>query len=264
MLSAILIMALLGLFLGLGLSFSAKLFQQDEDKVDREKVLNVLPGINCGLCGYAGCAGYAEAISKNEAGYGLCIPGGAEVKEKIAGLLGKEVAETSKKTAEVACNGGLDSTEKYEYFGVPTCSAAHLAFSGPKDCRYACLGYGDCFKVCPFGAIYMNKKKLPVIIKEKCTACQQCIKACPKNIIRLTEYLPKHFIYCSSHDKAAVVRKYCKVGCIGCGLCVKACPFDAIELKNNLAVIDPLICTNCNQCVEKCPTNSILFSIERS
>jgi electron transport complex protein RnfB len=165
----------------------------------------------------------------------------------------------SRHLARVACGGGHRCRDRYQYFGVATCQSAMLLGGGPKACRFGCIGLGDCARACPQHAIRMNDQGLPDVDRDRCNECGECVPACPKSIVHLTEYLPRHYIFCSSTDRASVVRSVCPAGCIGCGLCVKACPYEAIEMKNNLAVILPDKCTNCAICVDKCPTRCIHF-----
>lgn len=245
--------------LAAGLGFAARAFKVERDeRID--KVEDVLPGANCGGCGYAGCSSFAEAVVKGEAEIDGCPVGGDEVVEKIASILGEESSSGEKQVARVLCQGGLKETKKTsEYRGIKRCQAADAVGGGSKACQYGCLGFGDCADVCPFDAITINENGLPEVDPEKCTGCGKCVEACPQGIIKLASISAQNNILCSSHASGKKVRKICEVGCIGCGLCARTCPVDAIQMEDNLAVIDYEQCVNCSLCAEKCPTGAIQF-----
>jgi len=247
----------MGLLFGLFLALASKKFAVSVDS-RLENILKILPGSNCGACGFAGCRGMAEALLRGDPGAISCPAISEEAAYKIGEILGKKVEMRVAKVARVMCQGD-ESKAKYDYQGVEDCRAAHLLAEGYKACTYACLGLGTCKAVCPFDAIFWEKGKIPEILMDKCTACGICIEACPTKVISLIPKKARVYVKCSSHDKGAIVRKICEVGCIACGICVKVCEPEAIELENNLAVIDYEKCTNCGICVEKCPTNSIVM-----
>ncbi len=249
----------LGALMAAGLGFAANTFQVEKDeRID--KIVNILPGANCGACGYAGCAAFAEAVTTGEAPIDGCPVGGDSVAKYIAEIMGASSSSTEKEVAQVLCSGGWKETQRLaEYQGIKSCKAATMVNGGVKTCQYGCLGLGDCAFVCPFDAIVMSENGLPKIDPEKCTACEKCVKACPRSIITLAPVNKKNHIRCSSQDVGKVVRKICEVGCIGCGICAKTCPVDAITMENNLAVIDYEKCINCGLCADKCPTNTIKF-----
>lgn len=257
---SILSMGGIGAILALGLGLASKKFHVEVDE-RIQQVEEVLPGANCGACGYAGCSSFAEAVINGEAEITGCPVGGEVVAEKIAEILGVEGETNETVKAQLLCGGGIKETKKIsEYSGIKTCKAAESINGGTKSCQYSCMGFGDCMEVCPFDAIEMSENGLPIIDKEKCTGCGKCVVACPKNIIVLAPEDKLNHIRCSSHDPGKVVSKICEVGCIACKLCVKACPVDAIAMEDNLAVIDYDKCINCGICSEKCPTGTIEFN----
>lgn len=253
----------LGALMAAGLGFAANAFQVEKDeRID--KIVNILPGANCGACGYAGCAAFAEAVAAGEAPIDGCPVGGDSVAENIAEIMDTVSASTEKDVAQVLCRGGLKETQRIaEYSGIETCKAANMIPGGTKTCQYGCLGLGDCAFICPFDAIVMNENGLPEIDFDKCTGCGKCAKACPRSVIKMAPANKLNHIRCSSNDPGKVVRKICEVGCIGCGICAKVCPVDAITMEDNLAVIDYEKCINCGLCEEKCPTNAIEFAGQR-
>ena len=221
-------------------------------------VRNCLPGANCGACGYSGCDGYAKALGEGlETKTNLCVPGGDKTANGIATVLGVEAEDVVEKVAYVACNGTCGATErKYDYKGLHSCLASNLAYSGDKTCTFACLGYGDCVKVCPQNAISIADG-VAKIDPKKCIGCGICARECPNHIIHLVNDTVKVVVECSNHDKGAVTRKICSNGCIGCMKCQKTCPHGAIKVENNLATIDYSLCTGCGECAKVCPVHCI-------
>jgi len=255
---AVALLAVLGVIFGIALAMVAARFVVKVDpKV--EQVRETLPGANCGACGFAGCMGYAEAVVGNpDVAPNLCAPGKSPVAAKIAQITGKAAGAVDPKIARVFCQGGRSKSQrKFIYSGVMDCTAAVLAAGGDKSCDFGCLGYATCMRACPFGAITMSDDSLPLISKEKCTACGKCVAACPKQVIELGLMSKAVVISCHSKDKGIDVKKKCQVGCIACGICVRTCPVEAIKLDNNLARIDHSKCITCGLCIKKCPTGAI-------
>ena len=247
-----------GLFIGVFLGISGKAFAVEVDERE-EAILGVLPGNNCGGCGYAGCSGLAAAIAKGEAEIGACPVGGAPVAALIGEIMGQEAGEQVRMTAFVRCGGTCEkASQDYKYYGVEDCTfMSFVQNGGPKSCNYGCLGYGSCVKACPFDAIHIVDG-IALVDKEACKACGKCVATCPKNLIELVPYEQAHLVQCSSKDKGKQVMSVCKVGCIGCKMCEKVCPSEAITVTDNLAHINPEKCTNCGLCAEKCPKKIIL------
>ncbi len=249
----------MGVVFGIALAFAAAKFAV---KVDPrvEKVRDVLPGANCGACGFAGCQGYAEAVVANpDVLPNLCSPGKAPVAEAVALITGKKAEAKEPSFARIMCQGGWsNSVKRFKYEGVQDCRAAVLAGGGDKSCAYGCLGYGTCAQVCPFDAITMDANHLPVVDITKCTGCRKCEAACPKKVIEVLPASRAVLVTCHSKDKGADTKKNCQVGCIACGICVKVCPFDAPSLENNLSRINLDKCRACGLCVPKCPTKAIV------
>ena len=249
-----------GLFVGIFLSIASKCFAVKVDEREAA-VMDALPGANCGACGYSGCAALAAAIVKGEAPANACVVGQAPVAEAVAAIMGGDAgAGAEKKVAFVHCIGDCDMTsDKYDYSGSETgCSV--ISFSpgkGPKSCAFGCMGYGDCVKVCEFGAISIVNG-IAVVDPDKCVDCGKCIKACPKKLISEVPYGRAAAIGCANPERGKPVMDACKVGCIGCTKCAQSCPRDAIEMQGSTPVIDYEKCVNCGLCKKNCPRHCIV------
>lgn len=249
-----LVIGLIGIGIALVLNFAGDKFYVEENE-KAEKIRELLPGNNCGGCGFAGCDALAEAIAEGNALVNAC-PMCVNV-DKIGEICGMKTAKTEKKIAFVACRGTCDKAEqKGIYFGAMDCVAAKsVQQNGGKSCQYGCMGLGSCISACQFGALSLENG-VAVVDKGNCTGCGQCVKVCPNHLISLQPF-SSVLVACSSRDKGISVKNACKAGCLSCGLCVKNCPEQAIEMKNNLPVIDKQKCTKCGTCVEKCPVKVI-------
>jgi electron transport complex protein RnfB len=233
---------------------SRKFHVETDPKV--EAILALLPGANCGACGYAGCAVAAEKIAKGIAPPDICTSASFDAIKAIGDIVGVSVKEKKKKIPVVLCKGGKHCVDRFQYDGVRDCGAALSISGGAKACSYGCIGMGTCVKACPFGALRIGDEGLPVVDEYKCRGCGLCVDACPRGILTLAE-VGKAYVRCSSQDKGKYVRDICEFGCIGCGICARVCPSKAITVTNNLAMIDQERCNGCGICVEKCPRNAI-------
>ncbi|MEW6570734.1 MAG: 4Fe-4S binding protein [Nitrospirota bacterium] len=249
----------IGIVFGVALALTAKkFFVRIDPRV--EKVKEVLANAHCSACGYAGCEQYAEAVVKNpDVPPDLCLPGGARTAEAVASFTGKKAVIRERHFARIMCQGGWSlSAKRFIYEGVQDCRAVILAGGGDKACKYGCLGYGTCSRVCPFGAITMTEDHLPDVDEEKCTGCRKCEAACPTKAIEVLPASKGVIVSCHSKDRGADTKKICQAGCIACGMCVKTCPFDAPFIENNLSRIDLEKCRVCALCLQKCPTKAIV------
>ena len=92
----VVVLGITGILMGLFLAYASKKFEVEVDpKV--EAILAVLPGANCGACGYPGCAGYASGVALEGAKMTLCAPGGPKVIEKLGEIMGVAVEIPVKK-----------------------------------------------------------------------------------------------------------------------------------------------------------------------
>jgi Na+-translocating ferredoxin:NAD+ oxidoreductase RNF subunit RnfB len=254
---------ILGFLAAAILYFIASKFKVYEDpKID--EVEEALPNTNCGGCGHPGCRAFAEACVKaNDLSDLHCPVGGNETMQKVASILGMEVEERDPYVAVVRCSGSFEYREKVNvYDGSPNCTVAHSLYGGDTGCQYGCLGFGECVDACDFEAMYMDEKTgLPVVIEDKCTACNACVKACPRDILELRPKGKRNrriYVSCINQDKGGAAKKACEVACTGCSKCEAECKYDAITIQNYLAYIDADKCKSCRKCAPVCKSNSIL------
>lgn len=255
----------LGMAFGVLLAWFAKKFAIKFDPAI-EKIESVLPGVNCGACGFPGCSALAEAIVRGDAPIDSCPVGGTRTWQEIGRVLGKEVSVRETRKAVLICQGGNEvATTQAIYRGVADCRAATVYGVSFKACHYGCLGLGSCQRICPFEAIRMDETTgLPVIIGSRCTGCGRCVKECPRSVLTLLPARDLVVVACTSPDTARSVKAVCRKGCIKCQLCVKVCPVKAISFPDGKIRIDRKICTLCGLCVDKCPTGCIVRNIRNS
>lgn len=250
----------LGILFGIGLAIAGRLLAVKKD----EKLLSIegiLPGINCGACGFAGCASYAEAIAQENAELTKCAPGGAETAKALASIMGMEiVVSDEKKVTQVHCRGSAAKVQyKYDYRGIGDCNALFMMGEGNKQCRYGCLALGSCIKVCPVDAISYDTEGCVWVDRNMCISCGKCIDACPTGVMKFIPYDADFLVACNSKDKGAITKKYCEVGCIGCKLCEKKSPDGGYIIDGFLAHIDYQVKgerqEGCDACPQKCILN---------
>jgi Na+-translocating ferredoxin:NAD+ oxidoreductase RNF subunit RnfB len=258
LLFTILTLSVLGILAAVILYFVAKKFNVEEDpRID--DVEKMLPGANCGGCGFAGCRAMAEAlVTRDNISSLYCPVAGVDTMKSISSFLGKNVAEKSPMVATLRCGGTCEKRPKVNtYNGARSCAVVNTLYVGESGCAFGCIGYGDCVAVCPRDAIRITERGVAEIDPQKCIGCGLCARTCPNHIIHLVPDTVKTVVKCSSHNKGAQVRKVCSNGCIACGKCEKSCPSGAIKVENNLATIDYEKCTGCGICHDVCPVKCI-------
>jgi electron transport complex protein RnfB len=262
MISALVVMGGLGLIFGTGLAIASKFFMVHKDP-QVEKIEEVLPGLNCCVCGAPGCDGFAAGVVEGKYSVSGCVVGGTPIAQQVAAIMGTEIEDIVPQVAVVRCSGDRESSvDRAVYSGIQDCRAAVLVGNGPKGCVYGCLGMGTCERACPFEAIRMGDHGLPLVDEALCTGCGKCVEACPRNIMELIPRNQRVYIACVSKDSGNAVKEVCKVGCIGCGLCatVKITPDKMIVMDGKLPVIhyeriqNPM--KDLENAVAKCPTHS--------
>lgn len=253
-------MALLGLLLAsILVAASKKLYVYEDPRID--DVEDMLPSANCGACGSPGCRPFAEGLIKGTYQPSQCTVNTQDGNLLIADYLGVDAGTANKRVARLACAGGKHvAYTRASYAGLDSCRGAALVSGGGKGCTWGCLGFGDCADVCDFDAITMNQYGLPVVDEEKCTACDDCVIVCPKNLFELHSVEHQLFVACKNLEKGDEAELECEVICTACERCVLDSPEGLISMRDNLAVIDyskndlasPVA-------IERCPTGAIIW-----
>jgi len=256
---AVIVVSVLGAIFGFGLSWAEKKLavHKDEKEIAIEALM---PGANCGGCGFAGCIAYADAVAHGSAEIGLCNPGGNALAVKMAEIMGKSVESSGerRKVAHVFCKGDCQVTAKdYTYSGLSDCNSAALLFGGDNACKTGCLHLGSCIAVCPVGAISKNDQGHIVVEEKSCIGCGKCTTVCPTGVIRMM-YDSEYVVDCSSHEPGAKVRKQCSVGCIGCKICQVKFPTSGFAVESFLSTFDQSkVHDQAEAAMEACPAKVI-------
>lgn len=231
------VMLLLAVVMGWILGWANVAFHVEVDpKI--EQLIEVLPGANCGACGFAGCNEYAAQLAMGNAKAGACTQCNKEANTLIAQILGCSVSETFPYKAVIHCSANRYQRHGcQDYAGEKSCAAANL-ISGIQDCTYGCLGYGDCMRACPNDAIVIEDG-LARIRYHLCVGCRMCEAVCPRKIISIIPFRKSQIlaVACSNREKGMDVKAVCKVGCIGCGMCQKSSA-EMFTMGANLPTID--------------------------
>ncbi|TQV86320.1 RnfABCDGE type electron transport complex subunit B [Exilibacterium tricleocarpae] len=243
---------------------SRKLHVEEDPRLDVVEAM--LPHNNCGACGYPSCRLFAEALVAAAVLPGKCTVSSEAERDKIATFLHVEAGVEVKQVARLACAGGANvATKVAHYRGAATCGAAAQVAGGGKGCWWGCLGLGDCERVCDFDAIVMNDHDLPVVDEDKCTACGDCIEACPKDLFSLQRVDHHLWVPCKNLEEGDWIRGYCEVACTACGRCAVDAPGHLITMQNNLPVIDytkgrdSVGDRGSRVAIERCPTGAIVW-----
>jgi Na+-translocating ferredoxin:NAD+ oxidoreductase subunit B len=252
------VMGGLALLFGIALAVAYRFLKVDEDpRIDQ--VEGMLPGSNCGACGSPGCRAFAELVVARQKAPGACTvssPGGIE---SIAEFLGVDAGGEQKRVARLHCAGGRSRARQMaQYQGFSNCRAAHGVGGGGKSCVWGCLGLADCEVACTFDAIAMNADGLPVVDVDKCTACGDCVSACPRKLFELHALAEPLLVQCKVPLAGDQARALCDVACDACGRCAQDGAPGLIRMENNLPVIDyPNGGPPSPKAVLRCPTGAI-------
>ena len=258
------LMAGIGVILAAILAFADKKFYVYEDpRID--EVESLLPKANCGACGQTGCRSFAEAAVTGHIAPGKCTVNSPENIVLIAELLKVEAGGDEKRVARLACAGGRNvARQRADYDGLGSCRAAALVSGGGKGCTWGCLGLADCERACSFKAIDLNSHGLPVVTESLCTACGDCVTACPKGLFSLHPVSHRLWVACRNLLSGEAAEAECEVACTACGRCEADAPQGLIKIVNNLAVVDYAknrLATAAP--TQRCPTGAILWIDEK-
>ena len=215
-------MLALGALMGYVLGWASKAFHVEVDP-RIEQVDEVLPGANCGGCGFVGCREYAEAVVEGDTAVDLCTVGGESCAAALAEILEVTVEQSWPFRPAVHCGATYaERLKRSDYRGERQCATANIV-SGVQGCTYGCLGFGDCDRSCNFDAIH-TIDGLATVDYDKCVGCGACSKVCPRNIISMVPFKIEQMVVvaCANEDFGKDVKAVCKVGCLGCKACARA------------------------------------------
>ena len=238
-----------------------RLHVEEDPRID--VVDDMLPHANCGACGFPGCRPFAESLVQGASLPGKCTVSSEEGREDIAAYLGVDVGAEEKRVARLACAGGSNvARNDAHYEGLSTCAGATLVSGGGKACSWGCLGLSDCAEACDFGAITMNEHGLPVVDEDLCTACGDCVVACPKDLFSLHAVSQRLWVACRSQAEGDEILEDCHVACTACGRCAMDAP-GLIAMQNQLPLIDYTKNHSTKVPIERCPTGAIVWIDEK-
>ncbi len=258
MVGVIALAALSFLFASLLVLAHRKLHVDEDPRIDA--VNQLLPETNCGACGFPGCLGLAEAMAAGDALPGKCTVISEDEQQFIAEFLGVDVGAEEKVVARLACAGGSNvARNRARYVGLRSCRAAALVAGGGKNCFWGCLGLGDCEVVCDPDAIIMNEHELPIVIDDACTACGDCVDACPKDLFSLHVVSHRLWVACKNLEKGDAPVEDCEVACDACGKCAIDAPDGVITMVDNLPVVNYEANHDVRAAIERCPTGAIVW-----
>lgn len=234
-----------------------KLYVQEDPRIDA--VEDLLPHANCGACGFPGCRPFAEALVQGRVLPGRCSVSDDDGRAAIATFLGVDVGAEEKRVARLACAGGTNVAQnRSHYLGLQSCAAEALVAGGGKSCFWGCLGLADCERACNFAAIAMDAHGLPVVDEDRCTACGDCVVACPKDLFSLHAISHRLWVACKSQAAGDEILADCQVACTACGRCAMDAPA-LIHMQHNLPVVDYAQDHQTKAPIQRCPTGAIVW-----
>lgn len=255
-----------GILGGVGLTFglliavaNLKLKVYEDPRIDG--VTDLLPGANCGACGFAGCRAFAEGVIRGETPPAACTVMSEDEREDVADFLGVDAGSADKRVARLLCAGSSAVAPwKADYLGIDSCAAAVAVGGGGKGCTWGCVGLSDCAVSCDFDAITMSSFGLPIVDPELCTACNDCVEACPLDLFVLMSMDHHLIVQCKNLLDGERATDVCEVACNACSRCVQDAAEGLIEMVSGLAVIDyeKIVLQN-EEALRRCPTGAITW-----
>ena len=251
---------------GVGLVFAIliaianrKLKVWEDPRID--VVAGMLPNANCGACGVPGCRAFAEKLVARDAKPAGCNVASDAARAAIAEYLGVDAGRAVKTVARILCAGGTHvAAQRAEYRGYRTCAAAAAVAGGGKGCAWGCLGLADCVRSCTFDAMAMSADGIPVVDIEKCTACGDCVDACPKDLLAIMPLDRRLLVQCRNLIAGDDVLEDCKVACTACGKCVMDAASGLISVASGVAVVDYRLNDLADpHAIDRCPTGAIVW-----
>ncbi len=241
---------ILVLFLLVGYFLSKKIFV--EESKEEPSLLSEHPkGPDCESCGVEGCGGFAKALVRG----GDNGPHGQ--KGQTACSLSNEAEDRPQdQKAFILCQG-KNVPSRYHYTGALSCQAAAGMSIRPKNCRNACLGFGDCRRACRHQAIQIDE--IARIDPVRCNGCRECIEACPVGLITMVPREAGIVIACKGMEpKGLSDIQPCPDGCTSCHQCIEVCEKGALlESEEGPPRLNPERCDGCGLCIEICPQGII-------
>ncbi len=220
-------------------------------------VNKILPGVDCGMCGEKNCTECAKKVAAGQKAPEACKLLKEEEVYKIKKYIKPANSAKREQVAIVKCKGGKKAVDKYFYKGLDNCAVEESLHSGCKECKFACLGCGDCVRACRFGAIKINERGTAEVVRSKCVGCGACVKSCPNQLVTMQNVSLSVQAICNNKSSEPGISKKCEVGCSHCGNCIKVCPVGAVQVIDNVPVIDATKCISCYRCVAACPHHVI-------
>lgn len=232
------------------------LWVEEDPRVDTVEAM--LPHVNCGACGFPGCRPFAEALVAGKAVPASCTVSDDAGRERIAAYLGSAVGSVVRQVARLACAGGANVARlRAHAVGLDSCAAAASVGGGPKGCSWGCIGLGDCAVSCHFDAIHMSPTGLPVVDESRCTACGDCVDACPKLLFSLRPIVARLWVACRAPVVGDAILAECEVACTACGRCARDAP-NLIVMRGGLPVVDETRPAD-DTAIFNCPTGAIVW-----